>query len=260
MSEENYKKVAINIAREAGGIMKKYFKFGMEADWKEDATPVTVADKEINAMVIGEIKKNFPSHGVKGEEESSFGIEDEYLWVCDPIDGTIPYSHGIPTSVFSLALVKSGEPILGVVYDPFIDRLFFAQKGNGAFMNDKKISVKNRDGDSRKTVGAEWWSNAPFKMPNLLRNLSEDNFIVSTPVCIVYSAMMVSVGEFVGAVFCGNTAHDIAAVKIIVEEAGGKVTDLFGNEQKYNQPIKGAVISNGKLHKELVDIVKKSEE
>ncbi len=78
------------------------------------------------------------------------------------------------------------------------------------------------------------------------------------PVCIVYSAMMVAVGEFVGAIFCGEGAHDIAAVKIIVEEAGGKVTDLFGNEQKYNQKIKGAIILNAELHDKFIDIVQKS--
>ena len=255
---DKYKKVAISIAKEAGEIMKRYFAIGMSADWKENNTPVTVADKEINAMVIEKIKASFPSHGIKGEEASNYNIDDEYLWVCDPIDGTIPYSHAIPTSVFSLALVKNGEPILGVVYDPFMDRMFFAQIGKGAFMNDQKIMVKTRKNDARKMVAAEWWVDAPFQLPTLFEDLSRSNFIVSVPVCIVYSAMMVAAGEFVGAIFCGETAHDIAAVKIIVEEAGGKVTDLFNKEQLYNDKIKGAIISNGVMHDKLFDITQKS--
>lgn len=219
---------------------------------------MTVADTEINTLVIKVIKDAFPSHEVLGEEASDYKIRDKYVWVCDPIEGTIPYSHGIPTSVFSLALVKNGEPILGVVYDPFMDRMFFAQKGEGAFMNEQVISVKKRDNDARAVVDAEWWQNAPYQLPTLFEKLSKENFIVSVPVCIVYSAMMVAVGEFVGAIFCGEGAHDIAAVKIIVEEAGGKVTDLFGNEQKYNQKIKVAIISNGKLHDKFIDIAQKS--
>ena len=254
-----YKDVAIKLARRAGNIMRQHFTIGMETKWKADKTPVTIADTEINALVIKVIKDAFPTHGVLGEEASEYETLDEYLWVCDPIDGTIPYSHGIPTSVFSLALVKDGEPILGVVYDPFMDRMFFAQKDEGAFMNEQKINVKKRDNDARAVVDAEWWQNAPYQLPTLFERLSKDNFVVSVPVCIVYSSMMVAVGEFVGAIFCGEGAHDIAAVKIIVEEAGGKVTDLFGNEQKYNQKIKGAIISNGELHDKFIDIVQESQ-
>jgi fructose-1,6-bisphosphatase/inositol monophosphatase family enzyme len=255
-----YRDVAIDIAQNAGNIMRRYFAIGMASDWKKDNSPVTIADREINAMVIKRIKECFPKHGIKGEEISDYNIGDEYLWVCDPIDGTVPYSHGIPTSVFSIALVKNGKSILGIVYDPFMDRMFFAQEGKGAFMNNKQISVRVREDDARKVVGCEWWINAPFQFSNLFENLSQNNFIVSVPVCIIYSAMMVAVGEFVGAIFCGSGAHDIAAVKIIVEEAGGKVTNLFNDEQLYNQKIRGAIISNNTAHNDLVNIVKISRE
>lgn len=137
-----YKDVAIELAKSAGDTMRHHFTIGMKITWKADKTPVTIADTKINALVIKVIKDTFPTHGVLGEEASDYEVGDKYLWVCDPIDGTIPYSHGIPTSVFSLALVKDGEPILGVVYDPFMERMFFAQKGEGAFMNEQIINVK----------------------------------------------------------------------------------------------------------------------
>ena len=140
-----YLEIAKDIALKAGGIMKQYFSFETHKELKQDHTPVTLADTTINSLVIQELKKHFPNHGVLGEEESNYDENNEYIWVCDPIDGTIPFSIGMPTNVFSLALTHNGEVILGVIYDPYLDRMVWAEKGKGTFCNGKQIFVSKAE-------------------------------------------------------------------------------------------------------------------
>jgi len=140
-----YKKFAIDLAKQAGKIMRANFALAMERKWKKDGSPVTETDLKINKLVIARVKKYFSGHGVLGEEESYHSEGKEYLWVCDPVDGTVPFSHGIPTFAFSLALVKNGKPILGVIYDAALDHLYVAEAGKGAHMNGRKIKV-NKSG------------------------------------------------------------------------------------------------------------------
>jgi fructose-1,6-bisphosphatase/inositol monophosphatase family enzyme len=239
-----YKQFSINLAKQAGKIMLANFKGGMKKQWKKDHSPVTKTDLAINSMVIKEVKKNFPGHDVLGEEKSSRENNGEFLWVCDPVDGTVPFSHATPTFVFSLALVKNGKSILGVIYDPFMDRLFFAEIGKGATLNGKKIKV-NKEGLSNSVAGwgAKTMSYLKEKFPNVT--------FVSMH-CICYEGMLVASGEFVAAFYDHVNAHDVAALKVIVEEAGGKVTDHHGKEQRYDGKINGALISNKKVHKDLL--------
>src|SRR3989339_1842896 len=151
------KEFALLMAKKAGKIIKKNFAMGMEKEWKSDNTPVTVTDKAVNSLLIKESKRYFPKYGILGEEENSIVGNEEYHWVCDPIDGTIPFSHGIPTCVFSLALVKDGVPVVAVVYDPFMDRLFTAEKGNGAKLNGKTIHVSPAKTLKNAVVGVRVW-------------------------------------------------------------------------------------------------------
>ena len=117
MLNPDYLETAVSLARQAGEMARANFTLGMAREWKEDSTPVTVTDLAINHLVIAEIGRRFPTHGVLGEEVSSLAPDHEWVWVCDPIDGTIPFSHGIPVTAFSLALTYQGETLLGVVYD-----------------------------------------------------------------------------------------------------------------------------------------------
>ncbi len=124
----NTKQFATDLAYQAGEIIKTDFTLGMKKEWKENETPLTAADNKVNQLVVDAVNKNFPDYGLITEEGGSHHQNAEYVWICDPIDGTIPFSHGIPTCVFSIALVHEGEPILAVIYDPFMDRLFYAEK------------------------------------------------------------------------------------------------------------------------------------
>lgn len=222
---------------------------GMKKQWKANETPVTKTDIAINKMVIDGVKKNFPGHDVLGEEASHLKNHGEFVWVCDPVDGTIPFSHGVPCFVFSLALVHRGVPILGVIFDPVLDRLLFAEKGTGTLFNGKKIRVSKH---GMNHAALCWCSNRlVWPLMEKFPNCFPLNFY-----SFVYGGMLVPLGEFVAALYVGPFAHDAAAIKIVVEEAGGKVTDLNGRDQRYDGPVRGCLVSNGVVHKDLVKIVK----
>lgn len=252
----HYKDFAISIAKQAGKIMRQNFKSGVKKHWKSDNSPVTQTDIAINKLIIDKIKKQFPDYSILGEEASFNGKNKEMVWVCDPVDGTSVFSHGIPISTFSLALVENGKPILGLIYDPFMDRLYFAEFKKGASLNNKPIHVSQKDLD-REFVDVENASKSVFNLWGLHEELYKLGAKVSNLHSTAYAGALVASGKFIGVILPHNTCHDAAALKIIVDEAGGKVTDLFGKEQRYDQNIKGAIISNGKVHEILIHEIDK---
>lgn len=258
--ENDYLEFAKKIAYKAGEIMKMYFNDNNGASYKYDKTIVTKADTQINEYLIEQVKKYYPMHSVDGEEEQ-FGKSD-YVWVCDPVDGTAMYARHIPVAVFSLALVIKGEPIVGIVYDPFTNNLYSAIKGHGAYKNSKKISVNSLELSDKESVAHfDMWPSSDYNIFDQIKKLGEKTYFVGIG-SIIRASMCVASGEFTLAVFPG-TKHkncDIAAVKVIVEEAGGAVTDLFGNKQKYDMDINGAIISNGKVHREVIETFKNNYE
>lgn len=253
---KEYLRFAKEIANYAGNIMKKYFNHDNGQKYKGDKTIVTLADTEINSYLVKMVKEVYPTHAVDGEEEQ-FG-ESNYKWVCDPVDGTAMYARGVPVAVFSLALVINGESVLGVVYDPFTDNMYSAVKGLGAYKNNERIHVNDYMLDDMRSVSNyDMWPESDYNIYNILKKLGEKTYLVSVG-SVIRACMCVASGEFSLAIFPG-TKHkncDIAAAKIIVEEAGGKVTNLFGEEQRYDQSIKGAIISNGLVHDEVINVVK----
>lgn len=250
---EQHLDFARNIASQAGDIMLKHFKVGVLSTEKSDLTIVTEADKEINDLIISEVNKNFPNHSVYGEEKS-VNKKSTDVWLCDPVDGTVPFSKGLPISVFSLAYVKDGVPLVGVVYDPFTKRMYSAIKGEGAYLNDKLIRVSDKKLDYKATIDIEWWPEAKYDIDSAGHKLSlNTGTYVLHLGSIIAASCMVASGQYEACLFAGTTGKsvDMAAVKVIVEEAGGIVTDIFGNDQKYHEDIEGAIISNGLIHDEL---------
>lgn len=251
-----YLTFATSLAYEAGEIMLKYFTLGIEKEFKDDHSPVTIADKQINALVVEKVNKTYPTHSILGEEQSDLKDGSEYTWVCDPIDGTIAYTLSIPTNVFSLALVKNGEVQLGVVYDPYLKRLYSAVKDKGAYLNDTPIHVNDETDITLGRIGTSGPSGRLLDLASFHAAVERNHLHTIHLTCAIYEGVLVASGQLIGNVFSGNTAHDAATLKIIVEEAGGKVTDLWGNDQRYDRPIKGLVVSNGRVHGELLDILR----
>lgn len=254
---EQYLKFAKEIAYRAKEIMIKYFKEKNGSSYKYDQTIVTKADTEINDYLIKRVKEEYPTHSVDGEE-AQFG-SSQYVWVCDPVDGTAMYARHIPTAVFSLALVLDGEPIIGVIYDVFTDNLYSAIKGKGAYKNENLIHVNDIKLDDMRSVSHfDMWPSCEYNIYGVINELGHESYFVSIG-SVTHACACVANGDFNLVIFPG-TKHkncDIAAAKVIVEEAGGKVTDIFGNYQCYDGDINGAVVSNGVVHKKVIETLKK---
>lgn len=242
---------AKEMAQLAGDIMKKYYREDQHVEIKSDMTPVTIADKAVNNMLVEKVKKQFPAHGVLGEEES-WNADRESLWVCDPIDGTPAFIYHIPTSMFSLAFVVDGRPKVAVAYNAFTGDLYQAVIGEGSYLNDQRIGVSQRVWGNARLAGSSDGAVDGIAQRDAL--VEEGNKVINS-YGAVFKGCLIAEGSLDGRVFVHKSAHDIAAIKLIIEEAGGRVTDLDGNEQRYDQNINGAIMSNGLVHNELVKLV-----
>lgn len=246
---------ALSIAHEAGDVMRRYYNNPEKGvTTKTDQSPVTIADTAINELLISRVNQNYPTHGVLGEEISTLAGQTD-VWVCDPIDGTSPFIFGLPTAMFSLAFVRNGEPLIGVAYDPFMDRMFTAIKGKHAYCNDRQISVEPHDIKQAQIAGPSYVAGL-LRAQGLYEDIAARGAFIPMFPGNVYKCTLIAEGRVHGRIFGGTGAHDIAALKVIVESAGGKVTDLEGNEQRYDRPLRGAIISNGTIHGDLVGIVR----
>lgn len=253
-----YLEFAKEIALYAGKVMLEFYNDNFDMNYKEDKTVVTIVDKKINRYLIEKVKEKYKEHSVNGEEENYKG-NSNYVWVCDPLDGTGMYVNHVPVFVFSLALVYNGEPIVGVVYDANEDKMYSAIKGSGAYCNGVKIHVNDKNlGDLGYKTNVEIFNNDIIDEVSLIKELKTSSKISSIG-SVARSCMAIATGNFSCDIFPG-TSHgncDIAASYLIVTEAGGKVTDIYGEEQRYDQDIKGAIITNGTSHLKILQKVKK---
>lgn len=247
-------RVAQAIARRAGVTMLKYFDGDQQVEHKSDGSPVTVADTTINRMVIEELAKAFPDDGVIGEEESNAEYGMGRKWFCDPIDGTKAYVWGTPTSMFSLALVVDGVSVVGVAYDPFLDRMYSGVKGRGSDCNGQRLQV---NGDVLPGGLVAVTSDVELIASGLpsVKRLADKGARLPTFSGAVYKAVLVARGRFAGYVESKTNAHDVAAVDVIVTEAGGKATGLDGRPFDYTKPFRGMIVSNGLVHDDIVESV-----
>ena len=236
--------------------MRNYYHSNNGQQYKGDNTIVTLADTEINDYLIKRVKEQFPSHSVDGEE-NGFGKSD-HLWVCDPVDGTAMYARHIPVACFSLALCIDGKPIVGVVNDVFSNNLYTAIKGEGAFRNGEKIFVNEIGLDDKRSMAAyDTWTRE-YDLVNTFLELRKRTYFIHFGT-FIRDSICVASGEIEFAIYpaAKHRNCDIAALKVIVEEAGGIVTDLYGNEQRYDCDIKGAIVSNRVVYEDVLNAVKK---
>lgn len=247
---------ALGLAKEAGDIIRQNFALGTEKSWKADNSPLTTTDLAVNDLVLRSIKERFPEHAVIGEEDSMGDtVGSEWIWVCDPIDGTVPFSHGYPTFAFSIGLCHFGESVLGVIYDPMLDRLMVGQKGEGTTLNDVPVSVSNVDDLQAVVIDLECPDTFLFEGSQTRVALKQDGALVVSLFSVVYGGMLVGCGELAAAVYAHDAPWDGCAVDIVVREAGGVVTDLHGGPLRFNGAINGFVASNGGVHQAVLDAI-----
>jgi myo-inositol-1(or 4)-monophosphatase len=221
---------------------------------------VTEADHAAEKAIFDVIQSDFPDHGILSEEAGAIVQDTRYKWIIDPIDGTVNFAHGIPLCCVSIALEHEGSVIMGAVYNPFLHELFFAQKGWGASLNDKKIQVS-----SQENVGASCLvTGFPYTyldMPNGPLTIFEKLIRKGIPVRRLGSAAMdlcwVAAGRFDGFYEHKLQAWDGAAGWLIVEEAGGRVTDFNGQPYSPYQP--HLLATNGHIHEDLLSIINGAE-
>lgn len=246
------------IAVLAGGVMKTYFThFGMERIVKTDTTPLTLADTEINQLVIDHVRKISRDIDIVGEEQSD-RTGSPWQVMCDPVDGTFPYTWGWPVSTFMLGVMHERKSVMGVIYDPFTDRMYYAEHGKGAWMNNTPLRVSTAaTRKDRPIVGFVSWTDCPYNVLKVCQYLEERGVTLVNPCSIGYIEAAVATGEFAGTIFPGTKHHDTAPGHIIVTEAGGKVTDIFGEPLHYSDnQIAGHLMSNGHIHDLMVEAVK----
>jgi fructose-1,6-bisphosphatase/inositol monophosphatase family enzyme len=248
--------VAKDLAVIAGKIIKDNLKIGTDREWKSDHTPVTMVDKQINQLVIDTIHREFPDHSILAEEGSDMGRSKQYVWVCDPIDGTFPFMHGIPVSTFTLALLEDGQPILGIIYDPIMDRLFSCVHGEKTKLNGQEVKTSVAKNISNTTVGVVFWKGNMDIFTPLLAKLVDAGGKIVDFCSIAYMDALVACGEFSAVVYPGLSAHDSAAAKIIIEGAGGVFTSLTGEIDRYDQSVHGHLAcANQSIHDQIKSLL-----
>lgn len=245
---------AESLAHAVGEVMRGHYRVEYTVEQKSDLTPVTEADHMVNELVIARVQQAYPEHGVLGEE-ASYNLGADWLWVCDPIDGTAAYMTRVPTSAFSLALVHDGDVKMAVVYMPFTDELFFAEKGAGAWLGQRSLRVSRRGTDKPAIIGGSGSTTSPYlfidSAPGIAMLKQKGWYTINFP-GIATTGALIADGSIDGVFYIASYAHDIAAIYLLVTEAGGKVTDLNGNPQRYDGAIQGAIVSNGVIHDDLV--------
>ena len=254
MRYESELTVAVTIARRAGDVMREYMYGDQQRTIKTDGTPLTIADESINTLVIDMLAESYPDDGVIGEELSTADYGMGRRWICDPIDGTKAFTWGVPTAMFSLALVVDGRPVLGVCYEPMLGRMYSAIVGSGALMNGTPLRVS--DTSLIDGILAIASATDDIRSNPIVENILNEGISTAVFSGAVYKATAVADGRFVGYVEHKVNAYDIAAIDMIVNEAGGTVTSLTGEIHDYSKPVKGVIVSNGVVHDRLLEFAK----
>lgn len=245
------------LASEAGRVMLKHFGLGRNWTLKDDSTPLTRADTEINALVLHYFEHHFPHIHVVSEEGDREVAEAEYEVLCDPLDGTSPYSLGIPVSAFVLTVLKAGVPLMGIIHDPFQNRTWVGEKGHGATLNSIPVKVSKHHKLLNSNVMLVRWQNCGFNLDWVETKLMEQGVKVQNLTSLAYFSGLIASGTVEASIFPGRGLLETAAAQVIVEEAGGLVTDLSGARIIYSRAANyrhkgGSLVSNGVLHGVLV--------
>lgn len=217
---------------------------------------VTEADHAAEKAILEVIRTNFPDHQVLAEESGAVVVDAAYKWIIDPIDGTVNFAHGIPLNCVSIGVEYDGAMVMAAVYNPHLNEFFFAERGLGATLNDKPIRVSN-ESKAHKACLVTGFPYTYINMPNGPLEIFERFIRRGVPVRRLGSAAIdlcwVAAGRFDGFYEHKLEPWDSAAGFLIVEEAGGTVTDFEGNPFSVYQH--RLLATNGKIHTEMLDII-----
>jgi myo-inositol-1(or 4)-monophosphatase len=259
-----FRETAIKAAKAGGKVLRGFFAKEFRIDFKGEVNLVTEADRAAEAVVIQTLRKKFPAHRFLAEEggaqDGAESIGSVHKWIIDPLDGTTNFAHCYPTFCVSIGLEIRGEMALGVVYDPLRQEMFLAEKGKGATMNGRPIHASKPEKINASLLVTGFAYDVREDLTNNLDHFS--NFSLRAQgVRRTGSAALdlcyVACGRFDGFWELKLAPWDTAAAFLIATEAGATVTDFQG--RPYNIYLKEILASNGKIHSEMVEILRLAE-
>src|SRR5260370_11026464 len=241
-----------SIAREAVALLMEYFDQNIKIEYKGEADLVTAADRKSETLIRERIRALWPGHDILGEEEGLRDTGSEYRWYVDPLDGTTNFAHGFPVFCVSLALQHKNETIAGLCYDPTRDELFAAERGKGAYLNDRPIHVSKISKLSESLVGTGFPSHKRHKNPNIhfYHQLTLRSHGVRRAGSAAVDLAYVACGRFDGFWEFNLNPWDTSAGVVLVREAGGVVGNFSGGP--FDISSREVLASNGLIHEELL--------
>lgn len=246
MNRTRYLQVALDAARSAAEVIRHYYREGTEVSLKADATPVTRADIEAEELIRRAIGSAFPDHGFYGEETGSRGLDAEYVWLVDPIDGTRSFVRGYPFFSTQIALLHQGRVVVGVSSAPGFDEMAWAERGHGAWLDGQRCRVSPvarleeatvSSGNLRTLASGPRWAGWGEVVRRVARSRGFGDF---------YHYHLLANGKIDAVVESDVNVLDVAALSLIVEEAGGRFTDLEGAPLALDTT--SVLATNGRLH------------
>ena len=242
--------IAIEAAKKGGAHALTYFQTNLTIEMKANNSPVTIADRETEAVIKTAILAEDPTANFVGEETGGSFDQDAY-WLIDPIDGTACFVHGIPLWGVLISYIEHGEATVGVSYVPSQNELMYAEKGKGAFLNDKPIHVSqtSRIQDAFFTHGTLY--KIIDRLPGFLEFTKQTFKVRGMGDCFGYH--LLATGRTEGIFDGGLSPWDLAGLKLIVEESGGKITNFKGEPWTFSD--NNAIVTNGLVHEEVLHLV-----
>jgi len=248
------KELAITAAKEAGKILLDGFGKIKRVDTKGIRDLVSNVDIASEKKIIETIKTRYPDHNILCEESDSHITNSDYKWIIDPLDGTHNYIYGLSTYGVSIALEYKGELVLGVIYVPYSNEMFWAERGKGAYLNNERLRVSDRKLDEAMVVFDSTLHTDRTDRIKFLDVLVDKAFGLRISGSAARNLTYVAVGCADLVVEYGDRPWDFAAGGLLIEEAGGMLTTLDGN--KWSPYIQGYLASNGKFHDEVLKLIK----
>ena len=250
----NFKSTALLAAKRAGKILLHYYGKKEIVKEKPNKSFVAEADLSANKIIIKTIKKYFPNHSILSEETGFESKKSEYKWIIDPLDGTHNFLHSIPLFGTSIALQHKNQVILGVMHFPILKLTAVAEKGRGAFLNGKRMKVSGKKDLRHAFLMFEYALTNRKEKVQYLKKFIDKPIDFRNFGSAIYDLMVIASGKSEGFIILWTYPWDVAAGFIVVEEAGGKITNLEG--KKWDLKDNKFVASNGRIHNKLLKYVK----
>ncbi len=249
---QSYLETAVGIAREAGALLANYFERRVRFELKGEADLVTEADRASEKLVIERLRTYFPSHGIVAEEGGGHESPSEYRWFLDPLDGTTNFAHGFPMFNVTMGLERAGEMIAGLVYDPIHQEMFAAELGAGAYLNGRRIHVSACEnlGEALLSTGFPAWRRHLNVNIHFYHQMAMHSHGVRRTGSAGIDLAYVACGRLEGFWEFGLKPWDMAGGKLLVSEAGGKVSDMYGAAHKLDS--KTLLVDNGAIHGQML--------